>query len=172
MSDQIIQELNRREVREGIPQFTAGDTVAVHVRVVEGQKERIQIFKGTVIAMRGRGANLKFTVRKISSGVGVERVFPVNSPSVAKVELEKEGQVRRSKLYYLRERVGKKARIREKETNNSLSTEEKAEKEAARAQNIAAKQAAKAAKKAENGETVAKPRKKVAKKSGKATAKS
>jgi large subunit ribosomal protein L19 len=169
MSDQIIQELKRRTVRDDIPQFTPGDTVAVHVRVVEGQKERIQIFKGTVVAMSGRGANLTFTVRKISSGIGVERIFPVSSPSVAKVEVEKEGGVRRSKLYYLRDRVGKK------ETTSTLTDEEKAAKETVRAQNIEAKKAAKAEKKAvkaANGEATTKPRKKVAKKSGKVVKKS
>jgi len=134
MSDQIIQELNRREAREDIPQFSAGDTIAVHVRVVEGAKERIQIFKGTVISVSGRGTNMKFTVRKISSGVGVERVFPVSSPSVAKIEVERQGRVRRSKLYYLRDRVGKKARIREKEIVKTAEqkAEEKAAKEARR----------------------------------------
>ena len=174
MSDQMIQELNRRTVRDDIPKFTPGDTIAVHVRVVEGQKERIQIFKGTVVAMSGRGANLKFTVRKISSGVGVERVFPVSSPSVAKVEVEKEGGVRRAKLYYLRDRVGKKARVREKETTTALTAEEKAAKEETRAKNIAAKQAAKAEKKAEkeaNG-FAAKPRKKKVKKTTKKSQKS
>jgi len=119
MSDLIIQELERRDTPEGIPSFSAGDTVLVHQRVIEGAKERIQIFKGVVIALKGRGSHASFTVRKISSGVGVERTFPLNSPSIAKIEVEKEGRVRRAKLYYLRERTGKAARIREKSSENT-----------------------------------------------------
>lgn len=114
MADLIIQELERREARTDIPDFGPGDTISVHTRVIEGNKERIQIFRGTVLRRRGRGGNGSFTVRKISSGVGVERVFPLNSPTIAKIVVEREGQVRRAKLYYLRERIGKKARIKEK----------------------------------------------------------
>ncbi len=114
MSDLIIQELRQREAIKDVPEFQAGDTVKVHMRVVEGSKERIQVFRGTVIGIRGRVGKGSFTVRKISSGIGVERVFPFASPSIAKIELEKRGSVRRSKLYYLRDRVGKAARIREK----------------------------------------------------------
>ncbi|MCB2200337.1 50S ribosomal protein L19 [bacterium] len=114
MSDLIIQELERRDAPEDMPAFSAGDTILVHQRVVEGSKERIQVFKGVVIALSGHGSRASFTVRKISSGIGVERTFPFNSPSIAKIEVEKEGRVRRAKLYYLRERTGKAARIREK----------------------------------------------------------
>lgn len=150
MSDQIIQELNRREAREDeMPQFNPGDTIAVHVRVVEGSKERIQVFKGIVIAINGRGNNRKFTVRKMSSGVGVERVFPISSPSIAKIEIEKQGDVRRSKLYYLRDRIGKKARVREKEQprmDETQRAEAKKAKEEAKAAKIAAKKERKASK--------------------------
>ncbi len=120
MSDQILQELER-EMRAGIeiPDFSPGDTVSVHVRVVEGSKERVQIFRGTVIARRGKSHSASFTVRKLSSGIGVERIFPLYSPSIAKIIVERRGDVRRSKLFYLRDRVGKAARIKEKIQNNS-----------------------------------------------------
>ncbi|MCB2210682.1 50S ribosomal protein L19 [bacterium] len=114
MADLLIQEIERREAIVDIPEFGPGDTVSVHTRVIEGNKERIQIFRGTVIRIRGRLGHGSFTVRKISSGIGVERVFPFNSPTIAKIELERQGRVRRAKLYYLRDRVGKAARIREK----------------------------------------------------------
>ncbi len=101
-------------LRDDIPDFAAGDTVNVHVRVVEGNKERVQQFKGVVIKRQGDGVRETYTVRKLSSGVGVERTFPVHSPTVAKVEVVNRGDVRRAKLYYLRDRVGKRAKIREK----------------------------------------------------------
>ena len=101
--------------RDDLPEFNAGDTVNVHYRVREGDKERIQQYLGVVIARKGSGANETITVRKISSGIGVERIFPLNSPYVAKIELRKKGSVRRAKLYYLRQRKGKAARIRSKE---------------------------------------------------------
>ena len=97
---------------EEIPQIKIGDTVKVSVKIREGDRERIQVFEGTVIARRGSGVSETFTVRRISYGVGVERVFPVHSPNVAKVELVRSGKVRRSKLYYLRDRVGKAARVK------------------------------------------------------------
>ena len=100
-------------VRDDIPEFRAGDTVKVHVRVVEGGRERIQIFEGVVIARNGASTRASFTVRKISFGVGVERVFPVHAPIISKIEVIRRGDVRRSKLYYLRDRVGKSARIKE-----------------------------------------------------------
>ncbi len=100
-------------VRDDIPEFRTGDTVKVHVRVVEGGRERIQIFEGVVIARNGAGGRASFTVRKMSFGVGVERVFPVHAPIISKVEVIRRGDVRRSKLYYLRDRVGKSARIKE-----------------------------------------------------------
>ncbi len=98
------------------PVFNAGDHIRVHVRVIEGDKERIQPFEGDVISIRGVGASKTFTVRKISSGVGVERIFPYNSPKIAKVEVLKQGNVRRAKLYYLRNLSGKAARIKSKES--------------------------------------------------------
>jgi large subunit ribosomal protein L19 len=100
--------------RDDLPEFRPGDTVKVHVRVVEGNRERTQIFEGVVIARNGSGLDASFTVRKVSFGVGVERVFPVNAPIIQKVEVTRRGDVRRSKLYYLRDRVGKAARIKEK----------------------------------------------------------
>jgi large subunit ribosomal protein L19 len=108
-----IQAVENAHVRDDIPDFRAGDTVRVHVRVVEGGRERIQIFEGVVIARNGSGPRATFTVRKVSFGVGVERVFPVNAPIIAKVEVVRKGDVRRSKLYYLRDRAGKAARIKE-----------------------------------------------------------
>ncbi|HUP16672.1 MAG TPA: 50S ribosomal protein L19 [Acidimicrobiia bacterium] len=100
--------------RDDLPEFRPGDTVKVHVRVVEGNRERTQIFEGVVIARNGSGLDASFTVRKVSFGIGVERVFPVNAPIIQKVEVTRRGDVRRSKLYYLRDRVGKAARIKEK----------------------------------------------------------
>ena len=100
---------------EPLPEFAPGDTVRVHVRVIEGDKERVQIFEGVVIAIQGSGSTETFTVRKISSGVGVERIFPFASPRIAKLERVREGRVRRAKLYYLRGLRGKAARIREKQ---------------------------------------------------------
>lgn len=108
-----LQAVESAHVREDVPTFRAGDTVKVHVRVVEGGRERVQIFEGVVIARNGEGARASFTVRKISFGVGVERVFPVHAPIIAKIEVVRKGDVRRSKLYYLRERSGKSARIKE-----------------------------------------------------------
>ena len=114
--------------RDDIPDFDAGDTVNVHYRVREGDKERIQQFEGTVIARRGSGANKTFIVRKVSAGnIGVERIFPLYSPFIAKIEVKKRGDVRRSKLYYLRERKGKSARIREREEFRDYAAEQEAE---------------------------------------------
>ncbi|HEC10703.1 MAG TPA: 50S ribosomal protein L19 [Acidimicrobiales bacterium] len=101
-------------LRDDIPEFGPGDTVRVHVRVVEGNRERVQVFEGICIARRGDGVRASFTVRKLSFGVGVERTFPVHSPIIAKIERMTIGDVRRAKLYYLRDRIGKKARVKEK----------------------------------------------------------
>ena len=106
--------VDAQNLRDDIPEFDAGDTVKVHVRVVEGNKERVQVFEGVVIARRGSGINESFTVRKLSFGVGVERTFPLHSPIMAKLERVSRGDVRRAKLYYLRDRVGKAAKVREK----------------------------------------------------------
>ena len=105
----VIDKIEREQMKEDVPPFRPGDSVDVHSRVVEGGKERIQIFKGIVIGRRGSGVNEAFTVRKISNGEGVERVFQLHSPKVAKVEVTKRGKVRRAKLNYLRNRVGKSA---------------------------------------------------------------
>ncbi|HHX50756.1 MAG TPA: 50S ribosomal protein L19 [Clostridia bacterium] len=110
----IVQAIGREQFKKQISDFNPGDTVRVHVKVVEGNRERIQVFEGTVIRRRGSGIQETFTVRRVSYGIGVERVFPVHSPRVDKVEVIRRGKVRRAKLYYLRERVGKRARIKEK----------------------------------------------------------
>ena len=106
--------VDNQSMRTDIPDFGPGDEVKVHVKVVEGNKERIQVFQGNVIARKGSGVQETYTVRKISSGIGVERTFPVHAPTVAKLEVVKKGDVRRAKLYYVRDRVGKAARIKEK----------------------------------------------------------
>ncbi len=108
--------VDRDSLRDDIPQFGPGDTLKVHVRVVEGNRERVQVFQGVVIRRQGSGVRETFTVRKISFGVGVERTFPVHSPIIAKIEVDRLGDVRRAKLYYLRDRIGKKAKIKEKRT--------------------------------------------------------
>src|ERR671914_682007 len=106
--------VERPYLRDDLPDFRAGDTVRVHVRVVEGERERVQVFEGVVIRRRGSGLSKTFTVRKVSFGVGVERTFPLHSPMIAKVEIASRGDVRRAKLYYLRSRVGKKAKVKER----------------------------------------------------------
>lgn len=106
--------VDQASLRTDIPDFAAGDTVKVHVRVVEGTKERIQIFQGVVIARSGSGVRETFTVRKISYGVGVERTFPLHAPTIARIEVATRGDVRRAKLYYLRDRVGKAAKVKER----------------------------------------------------------
>jgi large subunit ribosomal protein L19 len=111
----IIQSLEKAYVKEGIPSFRVGDTIRVHAKVVEGDKERIQVYEGLVIGRQGSGAREIIRVRKLSYGVGVERLFPLHSPMIDKIELAKEGKVRRAKLYFLRELRGKAARIKEKE---------------------------------------------------------
>ncbi|WP_347988706.1 50S ribosomal protein L19 [Methylomonas sp. AM2-LC] len=110
----IIEELENAQLKNDVPDFGPGDTVVVQVRVVEGTRERLQAFEGIVIAKRNRGLNSAFTVRKISHGVGVERVFQTHSPSVGSIEVKRRGDVRRAKLYYLRDLTGKAARIKER----------------------------------------------------------
>jgi len=110
----LIKEIEQEQLRQDVPGFRPGDTVVVQVRVKEGDRERLQAYEGIVIAKRNRGLNSSFTVRKISHGEGVERVFQTHSPAVAGIEVKRRGDVRRAKLYYLRERSGKAARIREK----------------------------------------------------------
>ena len=109
----IITEITKEQLRSDLPSFRPGDTVKVHVKVVEGTRERIQLFEGVVIKRRGGGVSETFTVRKISYGVGVERTFPVHTPKIAKLEVVRKGKVRRAKLYYLRNLRGKAARIKE-----------------------------------------------------------
>ncbi len=112
----IIQEFEKKQLRTDIPQFKPGDTLKVYVKVKEGEKERIQVFQGLCIARKHGGMRETFTVRKISQGVGVERIFPLHSPFIEKIEVVRVGKVRRAKLYYIREKIGKKARIKEKRT--------------------------------------------------------
>ena len=110
----IIDQIEREGMRKDVPEFEPGDTVRVHVKIVEGDKERIQVFEGVVLGRSGGGLRETFRVRKISYGVGVERIFPVHSPRVEKVEVSRKGRVRRAKLYYLRERKGKAAQVKER----------------------------------------------------------
>ena len=113
MNTNIVNEVTARQLKSDVPAFSSGDTVKVYVRIIENNKERIQVFQGVVMQRRGSGVSETFTVRKISSGVGVERTFPVNSPVISKIELLKRGKVRRSRITYLRKRSGKAARIKE-----------------------------------------------------------
>lgn len=110
----IIRSIEEEQYKKDLPDFGPGDTVKIHVKVVEGARERIQIFEGTVVKVRGAGLSKTFTVRKITFGVAVERTFPVHSPRIDKIEVTRRGKVRRARLFYLRERTGKKARVREK----------------------------------------------------------
>ncbi len=113
MNTNIVNEITARQLRNDVPEFKGGDTVKVSVRIIENNKERIQVFQGVVMQRRGSGVSETFTVRKISSGVGVERTFPIHSPAIAKIEVVKHGKVRRSRITYLRNRSGKAARIKE-----------------------------------------------------------
>lgn len=121
MTAQIIQELEKEQLKAFLPQFGAGDTVRVHAKVVEGNRERIQVFEGVVIRRRSGGVNENFTVRRIAShGIGVERTFLINSPRIEKIEVMRSGKVRRAKLYYLRDLTGKAARIKERRRPNRV----------------------------------------------------
>ncbi len=117
-----IELLEQRQLRKGLPRFKAGDTVRVHFQVIEGQRRRIQVFEGIVIKRQGAGVRETFTVRKQSFGVGVERTFPMHSPKIEKIEVMQIGDVNRAKLYYLREKVGKKARVRAVQRRDKLSS--------------------------------------------------
>lgn len=119
MANELMDLVQASQERENLPDFKPGDTVNVHVRVIEGDKERIQQFQGVVIAEGGQGSNRTFTVRKVSGGIGVERIFPLHSPKLAKIERVREGHVRRAKLYYLRGLRGKAARIQEKRRDSA-----------------------------------------------------
>jgi len=111
--NEIIRKLEAEQVKENPPKFNIGDTVKVHNRIKEGKRERIQVFEGTVIKRQNGGARTTFTVRKISGGIGVEKTWPLHSPNIEKVEIVRYGKVRRAKLFYLRERVGKRAKVKE-----------------------------------------------------------
>lgn len=110
----IVKEITNKQLKTDIPEFASGDTVKVYVRIIEGSRERVQLFEGVVIKRQGGGIGETYTVRKISNGVGVERTFPLHSPKVDRIEVVKRGKVRRNKIFYLRERSGKSARIKEK----------------------------------------------------------
>lgn len=114
----IIKNITEEQIRTDLPQLNIGDTVKVYFKVIEGTRERVQMFEGTIISKKGAGISETFTVRRISYGVGVERVFPVNSPKIDKIEVSRTGKVRRAKLYYLRDRVGKATKVKEKIENN------------------------------------------------------
>ncbi len=109
-----LKLINQSSLKEAMPVFSVGDSVKVHVRIKEGEKSRVQVFEGTVIAKKHGGINETFTVRRLAHGCGIERVFPIHSPNVEKVEIVREGRVRRGKLYYLRDRVGKAAKVKQK----------------------------------------------------------
>ena len=113
MLGKIIDKINAESLKSDVPAFKVGDSVRVHVKIKEGEKERVQVFAGVVIARDGSGSTETFTVRRVSFGIGVEKVFPVHSPYLAKIEIERSARVRRAKLYYLRDLGGKKARLRE-----------------------------------------------------------
>ncbi|MEI8246385.1 MAG: 50S ribosomal protein L19 [Lentisphaerota bacterium] len=112
----IMDKIRKEQCKQDVTDFSTGDTVKVHVRIVEGTNERIQVFAGTVIARKGVGIQETFTVRRVVSGQGVERVFPLNSPRIAKIEVIRQGKTRRAKLYYLRTKIGKSARVKERRT--------------------------------------------------------
>lgn len=136
MSHPIIRELEQEQMKDSIDQFNVGDTVRVHSKIVDGENERIQVFEGTVLKIQNGGVRTTFTVRRLSYGVGVEKTWPIHSPRVVKVEVVRRGKVRRAKLFYLRDRVGKKAKVREDltYTNRMLQSERKAKEEAKKAQ--------------------------------------
>ncbi|MCK4850816.1 MAG: 50S ribosomal protein L19 [Phycisphaerae bacterium] len=115
MTSRIIEKVEQAYIKKDRPEFSVGDTVSVSVRIVEGQKERTQVFSGTVISRKGKGLNEMFTVRRIVNNEGVERIFPLNSPQVLAVKVLRSGHVRRAKLYYLRDRIGKSVRLRDKQ---------------------------------------------------------
>ena len=115
MTNKIIEQVEQAYLKKDIPQFTVGDTVDVHTRIIEGEKERIQIFAGTVIMKKGKGMNETFTVRRIVNNEGVERIFPLHSPFISKVVVKRGGETRRAKLFYLRDRVGKSVKLTEKQ---------------------------------------------------------
>lgn len=121
MKNRLLQAVEEKQIKKDAGKFAIGDQVEVHQRILEGEKERVQVFAGVVISMRGEGLRSMFTVRRIVQGEGVERTFPVHSPKIAKVEVKRSGVVRRAKLYYLRDRVGKATRLRERKVKEPAS---------------------------------------------------
>jgi large subunit ribosomal protein L19 len=133
MKNRFIELVEETGIKKEPPQFAIGDQVEVHQRILEGEKERIQVFSGTVIARKGEGMREMFTVRRIVQGEGVERTFPLQSPKIAKVDVKRTGRVRRAKLYYLRDRVGKATRLRERKVKPGAGKESKKQEAAAEA---------------------------------------
>jgi large subunit ribosomal protein L19 len=150
-----IAQIEKSYMKDDLPAFSAGDTVKVHVKIREGDKERIQVFQGTVISRRGGGTGETFTVRKISSGIGVERIFPLHSPNISDIQLIRQGKVRQSKLYYLRGLTGKSARIVEK-LSDKLADEIEAKAEKKPAKKAAKTKVTKTAETAKTAEVVEK----------------
>jgi large subunit ribosomal protein L19 len=138
MKNQLIQRLEKRQMKEAIPSFSVGDTIKVHTRIIEGEKERTQIFTGTVIARKGSGLSETFALHRVAYGEGMERVFPLHSPRISKIELSKKGEVRRAKLYYLRGTKGKKAKV--KGSVAVVSSKETTDTQAPEAASVAAEQ--------------------------------
>ena len=134
--NKIIEQIEQRQLRPELPQFKAGDSVRVHFRVIEGQRQRIQVFEGIVIKRQGAGVRETFTVRKSSFGVGVERTFPLHSPKINKIEVISIGDVNRAKLYYLRAKIGKKARVRAKRDQHVTKAERAASAKSAKAEAV------------------------------------
>jgi len=133
MMNELMKKVEQAAMKPELPKFEVGDTVDVHLRILEGNKERVQVFQGTVIAKRGDGIREMFTVRRIVQGEGVERTFPIHSPKIAKIEVKRSGETRRAKLYYLRDRVGKATRLREKKVKETpAQAAKKARKKAAK----------------------------------------
>ncbi len=149
MSDAIIQAVQQAQMKKDLPVISIGDTIDVHVRIIEGSKERIQVFTGVVIKRQGSGLEQTITVRRIVANEGVERTFPIHSPRIAKIEIKRHGHTRRSKLYYLRERVGKKRRLRDRRRGLGWLTDQQEKAEQARAEAEAKEQAAEETAKAE-----------------------
>jgi large subunit ribosomal protein L19 len=134
MKNRFIELVEESGIKEEPPEFAIGDQVEVHQRILEGEKERTQVFSGTVIARKGEGMREMFTVRRIVQGEGVERTFPLQSPKIAKIDVKRTGRVRRAKLYYLRDRVGKATRLRERKVKPGAGKESKKQEAAAEAQ--------------------------------------
>jgi len=149
MSDAIMQAVQQAQVKKDLPVISIGDTIDVHVRIIEGAKERIQVFTGVVIKAQGSGLERTITVRRIVANEGVERTFPINSPRIAKFEVKRHGHTRRSKLYYLRDRVGKKRRLRDRHRGLGWLSDQQDKADTARAESQAKEKAAEQAAKAE-----------------------